>query len=140
MADRGIRLEKPSVLYDQGPSDALLCDVGNTTTVVGLWDADHIERRGGSRQTGREPPTRDGCCFARCWPSTEARSRRCPVVGGATQDRSVARGDGRLIDGPLIVFGPGVKTGIALAVDNPREVGADRVANAIGAQVSSVHR
>lgn len=31
---------------------------------------------------------------------------------------------------PLIV-GPGIKTGVKLAVDNPREVGADRVVNAL---------
>ncbi len=31
---------------------------------------------------------------------------------------------------PLIV-GPGIKTGVKLAVDNPREVGADRVANSL---------
>ncbi|MBI3091606.1 MAG: type III pantothenate kinase [Candidatus Tectomicrobia bacterium] len=33
---------------------------------------------------------------------------------------------------PLIV-GPGVKTGMPILYDNPREVGADRIANAIGA-------
>ena len=33
---------------------------------------------------------------------------------------------------PLVV-GPGVKTGVVIAVDNPREVGADRIANAAGA-------
>ena len=31
---------------------------------------------------------------------------------------------------PLMV-GPGIRTGIRLAVENPREVGADRVANAL---------
>lgn len=33
---------------------------------------------------------------------------------------------------PLIV-GPGVKTGLNILMDNPREVGADRVVNAVGA-------
>ncbi len=33
---------------------------------------------------------------------------------------------------PLIV-GPGIKTGLAIKYDNPREVGADRVVNAVGA-------
>ncbi|RMG60045.1 MAG: type III pantothenate kinase [Deltaproteobacteria bacterium] len=33
---------------------------------------------------------------------------------------------------PLIV-GPGVRTGITVRVDNPREVGADRIVNAVGA-------
>ncbi len=33
---------------------------------------------------------------------------------------------------PLVV-GPGIKTGIKICVDNPREVGADRIVNAVGA-------
>ncbi|GMT42199.1 MAG: type III pantothenate kinase [bacterium] len=31
-----------------------------------------------------------------------------------------------------VVVGPGVKTGISILYDNPREVGADRIANAVG--------
>ena len=33
---------------------------------------------------------------------------------------------------PLVV-GPGVKTGVRIRYDNPREVGADRIANAAAA-------
>lgn len=32
-----------------------------------------------------------------------------------------------------IVIGPGVRTGIQLAIDNPRELGADRIVNAVAA-------
>jgi type III pantothenate kinase len=35
---------------------------------------------------------------------------------------------------PLVV-GPGVKTGIKIRTDNPREVGADRIANALAAKI-----
>ena len=34
---------------------------------------------------------------------------------------------------PAIVVGPGVRTGVPLLVDNPREVGADRVVNTLAA-------
>ena len=34
---------------------------------------------------------------------------------------------------PTVVVGPGVKTGVPLLVDNPREVGADRVVNTLAA-------
>jgi len=34
---------------------------------------------------------------------------------------------------PLIVIEPGVRTGMPILYDNPKEVGADRVANAVGA-------
>ena len=35
---------------------------------------------------------------------------------------------------PLLVLGPGVKTGIAIHYDDPREVGPDRIANSIAAK------
>ena len=34
---------------------------------------------------------------------------------------------------PVVLIGPGVRTGVPLHVDNPREVGADRVVTALGA-------
>lgn len=40
---------------------------------------------------------------------------------------------GRYFGYPPIVVEPGIKTGIAIVTDNPREVGADRIANAVGA-------
>jgi type III pantothenate kinase len=39
----------------------------------------------------------------------------------------------RRSDLPSIVVGPGVRTGVPLLVDNPREVGADRVVNTLAA-------
>src|SRR6476659_7134416 len=35
---------------------------------------------------------------------------------------------------PLLVVGPGVKTGIPIRYDDPREVGADRIVNAVAAR------
>src|SRR4029450_12053420 len=34
---------------------------------------------------------------------------------------------------PVVLIGPGVRTGVPLHVDNPREVGADRVVTALAA-------
>ena len=39
-----------------------------------------------------------------------------------------------LVGEPPLVIGPGVKTGIEMQVDHPREVGADRVVNAVAAR------
>jgi len=36
--------------------------------------------------------------------------------------------------GPSIVVEPGVRTGMAIEIDNPREVGADRIVNSVAAQ------
>jgi len=37
-------------------------------------------------------------------------------------------------DAPLLVVGPGVKTGIPIRYDDPREVGPDRIVNAVAAR------
>lgn len=39
----------------------------------------------------------------------------------------------KYLRGPAIVVGPGTRTGIQLAIDNPRELGADRLVNALAA-------
>jgi type III pantothenate kinase len=39
----------------------------------------------------------------------------------------------RYMDAPALVIGPGVKTGMPITIDNPREVGADRIVNAVAA-------
>ncbi len=37
----------------------------------------------------------------------------------------------RYLGHPMLVVGPGLKTGMAIRYDNPREIGADRLANAV---------
>jgi type III pantothenate kinase len=39
----------------------------------------------------------------------------------------------RYLNGDCLVLAPGVKTGMAIKLENPRELGADRLANAVGA-------
>src|SRR3954467_2863816 len=39
----------------------------------------------------------------------------------------------RHIGGPALVVGPGIKTGMPILYENPREVGADRIVNAVAA-------
>ena len=39
----------------------------------------------------------------------------------------------RYFGGALKVVGPGIKTGMAIKIDNPREVGADRLVNSVAA-------
>jgi type III pantothenate kinase len=40
----------------------------------------------------------------------------------------------RQIEAPLLVLGPGTRTGIPVLYDDPREVGPDRIANAVAAR------
>ena len=40
---------------------------------------------------------------------------------------------GKYLDRPALVIGPGVRTGMPIDIDNPHELGADRIANAVAA-------
>lgn len=118
----------------------LLCvDVGNSYTVVGVLDGEQLvahwrvstdERRtadewdvllGGLIRAQRLDPRTDidgvsVCCMV-------------PVVVHEVRDllqRHFAHAATTMIE-------PGTRTGLALQVDNPREVGADRIANALAA-------
>jgi type III pantothenate kinase len=63
------------------------------------------------------------------------------TVGGIAISSSVPAVTGQLrnmatrwlSEVPCVVLGPGVKSGMPILYDNPKEVGADRVANAVGA-------
>jgi type III pantothenate kinase len=112
----------------------LLIDAGNTSTVLGLAHEGGIQRRWRistvGERTADEYRLMLGAILeeAGVRPSGAALSSVVPVATAAMRAAIPS-----LIDGPLVVVGPGVKTGMALQVDNPKEVGADRVVNAIGA-------
>jgi type III pantothenate kinase len=111
----------------------LAVDVGNTQTVLGVYEgerlADHwrlaTERTWTGDQLGvllnglLDADSVDGICLASTVP---------------TLIREWERLAERWLAAPLLVVGPGVKTGIPIRYDDPREVGADRIANAVAAR------
>ncbi len=128
-------------------------DVGNTETVVGVFgdvddDSSSIGRASGERGlayhwrtstiSSRTPDehvlmlsqllTLVGLDVSRDV-SALAISSSAPTV--TTQLRRMTQR--WFADRPVTILGPGVKTGMAILYDNPREVGADRIADAVGA-------
>jgi type III pantothenate kinase len=111
----------------------LAVDVGNTQTVFGLYDGDALGERWRiateSHRTGDELGALlgdfldlqhlEGICLS----STVPRLIR--------EYEHVAE---RWARTPLLVVGPGVKTGIQIHYDDPREVGPDRIMNAVAAK------
>ena len=76
-------------------------------------------------------PTSSGCCGAGS--CATPRSPGCPR---APRSWRCSRRSGELLDSlevPVVLIGPGVRTGVPLHVDNPREVGSDRVVTALAA-------
>src|SRR5438874_1282000 len=111
----------------------LAVDVGNTQTVFGLYDGDELGERfriaTEAQRTGDELgallddfldyDALDGICLS----STVPRLIR--------EYEHLAE---RWAKAPLLVVGPGVKTGIQIHYDDPREVGPDRIMNAVAAK------
>lgn len=116
----------------------LTIDMGNTETVLGLFeDGDLIRHwRVGTlrKRTADEYQllltgllALDGVAFD----SHVTGASVSTVVPPARARLEAALGP--LVSGPVLMVGPGMKTGIPINIDNPREVGADRVVNSIAA-------
>ncbi len=82
---------------------------------------------GGERPGGGSAPTMGGG-QARGAVSGVVVSSSVPAVA-TTLRETVTRWSSL----PLVVVGPGIRTGMPVRYENPREVGADRVVNAVGA-------
>jgi type III pantothenate kinase len=112
----------------------LTVDVGNTNTVLGLFDGPKLFE---SYRIKTDPRvTADelalmfrGLLSPHAAPDGVAVCSTVPAV--LEQLRAMF---GRYFaDVPTIVVGPGVRTGVPLLYDNPREVGPDRVVNTLAA-------
>ncbi|HZB03448.1 MAG TPA: type III pantothenate kinase, partial [Actinomycetota bacterium] len=116
----------------------LAIDVGNTETVVGVFrDADLAWRWRMATVPNRTADElallfggflgQQGLSFDRNVTGVIVSS----VVPGATQAlREMVR---RYFGFPPVIVEPGVKTGVAILIDNPKEVGADRIVNSLAA-------
>jgi type III pantothenate kinase len=110
----------------------LAVDVGNTSTVFGLFDAGELtehwrvatERQKSGDELGAlyrnflDLGRVDGISLASTVPQLV---------------RSYQEFAARYTSAELLELGPGVKTGIPVRYDDPREVGPDRIANAVAA-------
>ena len=117
----------------------LAVDIGNTQTHLGVFRGDRLfeEWRVSTdpRRTADELALMSGQFLALAELSFSKQITGVAissVVPRATQELRMMTE--RYFGFPAMVLGPGVKTGIAILTDDPREVGADRIANAVGAR------
>lgn len=115
----------------------LTIDVGNTQTVIGVFDgkelaghwrfATQAERSADEyRILLREILGLEGF-------STEDLTGAAIASVVPTSTAALRHISTELASGPTIVVEPGIKTGVPILIDNPREVGADRVMNSVAA-------
>jgi type III pantothenate kinase len=110
----------------------LAVDVGNTQTVLGLYDG--AELAGHFRVATEAHRTSDElAALYHHLIDFDAVSGVCLASTVPALVRSYEELCERWIKRELLVLGPGTRTGIAIRFDDPREIGPDRIANAIAA-------
>ena len=115
----------------------LAVDVGNTQTHLGAFDgerlAEHWRFQTRSGATGDELAERIAGLLGLCGMGLSDLDAVCvsSVVPplGVQYERMTAR----YLEADCLSIGPGVKSGMPIRIDNPLEVGADRLANSIAA-------
>jgi type III pantothenate kinase len=116
----------------------LAVDVGNSTTVVGTLEGDEVRHHW--RLSTHAHETADELAIQLAGLLQFVGMDLGRDIDGAIVSSVVPNvtetmrqlGD-RYLREPLLVVEPGVRTGLALRVDNPREIGADRIVNAVAA-------
>jgi len=115
----------------------LVLDVGNTNTVLGLYEGAELRAHWRIvttnyrtadelrilftmllQQAGVAPNSISGCCISSVVPQLNRALHEVCLATFCLE--------------PVMV-GPGIKTGLVLQCENPKEVGADRIVNAVGA-------
>ena len=115
----------------------LAVDVGNTQTHLGAFEgerlAEHWRFQTRSGATGDELAERISGLFGLCDMSFAEIDAVCvssvvPPLGAQFEQLTE-----RYLEAECLAIGPGLKTGMPIRIDNPLEVGADRLVNAIAA-------
>jgi type III pantothenate kinase len=112
-------------------------DVGNTHTVLGLYEGADLRHHWRLRTDAERTTDEWGLSLHTLFhlvgldlatvEAVAVSSVVPPAVHG------IRRASQRYFGVEPLVVGPGVKTGLAIRYDNPREVGADRIVNAVAA-------
>jgi type III pantothenate kinase len=111
----------------------LAVDVGNTQTVFGLFQDGEL---GDTRRIATEAD-RTGDELAALLSAlidVESVEGICLASSVPALVHSYEDFASEWASAPILVVGPGTTTGLAIRYDDPREVGADRIANAVGAR------
>ncbi len=112
----------------------LAIDVGNTNTVIGLFDGSELFRSWRVKTDARTTADEMVLTF-RGLLATEPDVTGvavCSTVPAALRELRAMLGR-YYADVPTVIVEPGVRTGVPVLTDNPKEVGADRIVNTLAA-------
>ncbi len=111
----------------------LAVDVGNTDTVYGLFDGERLADRRRVATEARRTGDELGVLVTHLF-ELGSVTGICLASTVPALVRSYEELAERWARVPLLVVGPGARTGIPIRYDDPRELGADRIANAVAAR------
>jgi type III pantothenate kinase len=115
----------------------LVVDIGNTNIVIGVYDDDkllaHFRLDTKNRRTEDEFAVIMSQLFS--LNGISIKDVRDAVISCVVPPilNTMTRFCARTFDCDPLIIGPGIKTGVPINIDNPRELGADRIVNAAGA-------
>jgi type III pantothenate kinase len=116
----------------------LAVDVGNTQTMLGVFDGprlvEHWRAATEAERTGDELAALLVRLLELHDLSLEDVSGVCLSSTVPVLIRAWEEVGARYAEAPVLVLGPGTKTGIQVRFDDPRQVGPDRIANAVAAR------
>lgn len=115
----------------------LVVDVGNTNTVIGAFEGEELKADWRVRTERDVTVDELGMLFRNLFDSqgldfsqTRDVIISCVVPPMLDALENLAR---KYVQTEALVVGPGIKTGIPILIDNPKEVGADRIVNVVAA-------
>jgi type III pantothenate kinase len=112
----------------------LTIDVGNTNTVLGMFEGDDLRQSWRIKTDARTTADEMALTFRGLLAEADEVSgiALCSTVPAVLREM---RGmlDRYYGDVPTVIVEPGTKTGVPVLTDNPKEVGADRIVNTIAA-------
>ncbi len=112
-------------------------DVGNTNTVIGTFDGEDLKANWRIRTERDMTVDELGMLFRNLFDSqgldfSRANELIISCVVPPMLD-TIVHFSRKYVQAEPLIVGPGIKTGLSILIDNPKEVGADRVVNAVAA-------
>src|SRR5258708_40155789 len=115
----------------------LAIDVGNTNTVFGAYDGDRLLDHWRVETDARKTYDEYGILLRELFAFSKIDPARVESVVVSSvvppMQLNLERMGERYFRARPLFVGPGVRTGMPILYDNPREVGADRIVNAVAA-------
>ena len=111
----------------------LAIDIGNTNTVLGVFDAEKLEHSWRIKTDARSTADELALTFRGLLHDVEITGvAACSTVPAALRElRAMLAAYYPAL--PTVLVEPGIRTGVSLQYENPKEVGADRIVNTLAA-------